>query len=79
VPHVGRDAFTPCHTADVRPALIDDFKDEVVIIIATEAGAECTNLQVCSLVVIYDLPWNPQRIEQCIGRWHRISGNDTAS
>jgi adenine-specific DNA-methyltransferase len=39
--------------------------------IATEAGAEGINLQFCSLVVNYDLPWNPQRVEQRIGRCHR--------
>ncbi len=39
--------------------------------IATEAGAEGINLQFCALVVNYDLPWNPQRIEQRIGRCHR--------
>jgi adenine-specific DNA-methyltransferase len=42
-----------------------------MIMIATEAGAEGINLQFCSLVVNYDLPWNPQRIEQRIGRCHR--------
>ena len=41
------------------------------IMIATEAGAEGINLQFCSLVINYDLPWNPQRIEQRIGRCHR--------
>lgn len=39
--------------------------------LATEAAAEGVNLQFCSLVVNYDLPWNPQRIEQRIGRCHR--------
>jgi hypothetical protein len=39
--------------------------------IATEAGAEGINLQFCSMVINYDLPWNPQRIEQRIGRCHR--------
>jgi SNF2 family DNA or RNA helicase len=39
--------------------------------IATEAGAEGINLQFCSLIINYDLPWNPQRIEQRIGRCHR--------
>ena len=39
--------------------------------IATEAAAEGVNLQFCSLVINYDLPWNPQRIEQRIGRCHR--------
>src|SRR5512135_3009284 len=42
-----------------------------MIMIATEAAAEGINLQFCSLVVNYDLPWNPQRIEQRIGRCHR--------
>src|SRR5690606_13793430 len=36
-----------------------------------EAGAEGINLQFCSLVINYDLPWNPQRVEQRIGRCHR--------
>lgn len=39
--------------------------------IATEAAAEGINLQFCSLIVNYDMPWNPQRIEQRIGRCHR--------
>src|SRR6476660_10516606 len=39
--------------------------------IATEAASEGVNLQFCSLVMNYDLPWNPQRIEQRIGRCHR--------
>ena len=39
--------------------------------IATESGAEGINLQFCSLLVNYDLPWNPQRVEQRIGRCHR--------
>jgi len=39
--------------------------------IATEAASEGINLQFCSLVVNYDLPWNPQRVEQRIGRCHR--------
>ncbi len=56
---------------DVRAALIDHFRDEAQILIATEAAAEGINLQFCSLVVNYDLPWNPQRIEQRIGRCHR--------
>jgi superfamily II DNA or RNA helicase len=58
-------------TADTRAALVDYFKDEAQIMIATEAAAEGVNLQFCSLVVNYDLPWNPQRIEQRIGRCHR--------
>lgn len=57
--------------ADKRVALVERFRDEAEIMIATEAAAEGLNLQFCSLVVNYDLPWNPQRIEQRIGRCHR--------
>jgi adenine-specific DNA-methyltransferase len=55
----------------MRSAIVDYFRDQGQIMIATEAGAEGINLQFCSLVVNYDLPWNPQRIEQRIGRCHR--------
>lgn len=56
---------------DTRTALIEYFRDDASIMIATEAAAEGVNLQFCSLVINYDLPWNPQRIEQRIGRCHR--------
>lgn len=59
------------HAVDVRTALIEHFRDEGSILLATEAAAEGINLQFCSLVINYDLPWNPQRIEQRIGRCHR--------
>src|SRR5690606_5400303 len=53
-------------------ALVDAFKsDQYDIMIATEAAAEGINLQFCSMIVNYDLPWNPQRVEQRIGRCHR--------
>lgn len=58
-------------TADKRLALVDYFRDKAEIMIATEAAAEGVNLQFCSLIVNYDLPWNPQRVEQRIGRCHR--------
>jgi adenine-specific DNA-methyltransferase len=69
--HRGTDRVTGSRTADMRSALVDYFREEGQIMIATEAGAEGINLQFCSLVVNYDLPWNPQRIEQRIGRCHR--------
>ncbi len=69
--HQGTDRISGSKTADMRSALVDYFRDEGRIMIATEAGAEGINLQFCSLVVNYDLPWNPQRIEQRIGRCHR--------
>lgn len=69
--HTGTDRVTGSRTADMRSALVDYFRDEGRLMIATEAGAEGINLQFCSLVINYDLPWNPQRIEQRIGRCHR--------
>ena len=67
----GSDRVSGSRTADIRQALVDCFRDEAKVMIATEAAAEGINLQFCSLVVNYDLPWNPQRIEQRIGRCHR--------
>jgi hypothetical protein len=69
--HQGSDRVTGSRSADMRSALVDYFREQGRIMIATEAGAEGINLQFCSLVVNYDLPWNPQRIEQRIGRCHR--------
>ncbi|MEC5422269.1 SNF2-related protein [Virgibacillus sp. C22-A2] len=47
------------------------FKDHVQVLIATEAGGEGINLQFCNHMINYDLPWNPMRLEQRIGRIHR--------
>lgn len=69
--HKGTDKVTGSPSADKRAAIIDYFRNNATIMIATEAAAEGVNLQFCSLVVNYDLPWNPQRIEQRIGRCHR--------
>ena len=67
----GSSKITGSATADKRAALVEYFRDHATIMIATEAAAEGINLQFCSLVVNYDMPWNPQRIEQRIGRCHR--------
>ncbi len=69
--HQGTDKVTGSRSADMRSAIVDYFRNKGRILIATEAGAEGINLQFCSLVVNFDLPWNPQRIEQRIGRCHR--------
>lgn len=69
--HQGTDRVTGSRTADTRAALVEHFRDEAIIFLATEAAAEGINLQFCALVVNYDMPWNPQRIEQRIGRCHR--------
>lgn len=55
----------------VRAALVHEFRTRTQIFVATEAGAKGLNLQFCNCLVNYDLPWNPQRIEQRIGRVHR--------
>lgn len=62
---------TGSRAVDMRTALVEHFRDHAEIMLATEAAAEGVNMQFCSLVVNYDLPWNPQRIEQRIGRCHR--------
>ena len=67
----GSDKVTGSRAVNVRTALLEHFRDHASILIATEAAAEGLNLQFCSLVINYDLPWNPQRIEQRIGRCHR--------
>lgn len=69
----GSDVITGIESADRRKALIDKFKeDDMEIMVATEAASEGINLQFCSLLINYDLPWNPQRVEQRIGRVHRM-------
>jgi hypothetical protein len=67
----GSDKVTGSRAVNMRTALIEHFRDHASVLIATEAAAEGLNLQFCSLVINYDLPWNPQRIEQRIGRCHR--------
>lgn len=69
--NAGSGRATGSRAVDIRTALIEHFRDHADILIATEAAAEGVNLQFCSLVINYDLPWNPQRIEQRIGRCHR--------
>ncbi len=59
-------------SADMKAAIVEAFKSpDKSILIATESGAEGINLQFCSLLINFDLPWNPQRVEQRIGRCHR--------
>lgn len=61
----------PSASVAVRLALVHEFRRRSTVMIASEAGAKGLNLQFCDTVVNYDLPWNPQRIEQRIGRCHR--------
>lgn len=69
--HGGDGAISGSRQADMKAAVVEEFRDRASILIGTEAAAEGINLQFCSLLVNYDLPWNPQRIEQRIGRCHR--------
>ena len=85
--HQGSSRISGSKSADMKAALVDKFREDDVqdeqvlqrqepraaanIMICTEAGAEGINLQFCSLIINYDLPWNPQRVEQRIGRVHR--------
>tara|TARA_R110002049_G_scaffold199351_1_gene369459 strand:- start:11952 stop:14837 length:2886 start_codon:yes stop_codon:yes gene_type:complete len=70
--HKGTDKVSGSRAADIKQALVEAFKsDEKTIFISTESGAEGINLQFSSLLVNFDLPWNPQRVEQRIGRCHR--------
>ncbi len=70
--HRGTDAISGSKSADMKAAIVEAFKsDGKTILVSTESGAEGINLQFCSLIVNFDLPWNPQRVEQRIGRCHR--------
>ncbi len=59
-----------------KDACIEKFRNENQILISTESGGEGRNLQFCKVLVNYDLPWNPMRIEQRIGRIHRLGQTD---
>ncbi len=69
--NAGSDVISGSKSADMKQALVDAFRNDATIMIATESGAEGINLQFCNMIINYDLPWNPQRIEQRIGRCHR--------
>jgi superfamily II DNA or RNA helicase len=69
--HKDAGSMSGSKTADTKAAIVEKFRTDGVILIATESGGEGINLQFCSLLINYDLPWNPQRVEQRIGRCHR--------
>jgi adenine-specific DNA-methyltransferase len=69
--HGESERVTGSKAVDIKAALVDRFREQATILLATEAAAEGVNLQFCSLIINYDLPWNPQRVEQRIGRCHR--------
>lgn len=56
---------------EFRHAMVDYFQKKGKIFISTDTGSEGLNLQFCNIIINYDLPWNPMKIEQRIGRCHR--------
>jgi superfamily II DNA or RNA helicase len=56
---------------DARIRAEHEFRERAQVMVSTEAGGEGINLQFCSLMVNYDIPWNPNRLEQRMGRIHR--------
>lgn len=58
-------------SVEYKHAIVDYFENNAKILIVTDAGSEGLNLQFCNTIINYDLPWNPQKIEQRIGRCHR--------
>ena len=75
--HLKRWGFTTCvihggMNPHERKKAQEKFRTESQICVATEAAGEGINLQFCHLMINYDLPWNPARIEQRMGRIHRI-------
>lgn len=59
-----------------KRAAIERFEHDARIMISTDAGSEGQNLQFCSKLINYDLPWNPMKVEQRIGRVHRLGQED---
>jgi len=64
--------FKGALTAREKNAAIEQFRNEAPVLVSTESGGEGRNLQFCNTMINFDLPWNPMRIEQRIGRLHRI-------
>jgi SNF2 family DNA or RNA helicase len=68
-PHV---SFASGMTSSEKDAAVAALQGEVPILLATEVGGEGRNLQCANTIVNFDLPWNPMKLEQRIGRLHRI-------
>ncbi len=69
IPHT---CFRGSMSLKAKDAAIDSFRESVPVMLASETGGEGRNLQFANTIVNYDLPWNPMKIEQRIGRLHRI-------
>ena len=69
---IAHTCFRGSMTLKAKDAAIEDFRESVPVMLASETGGEGRNLQFANTIVNYDLPWNPMKIEQRIGRLHRI-------
>ena len=69
---IANEIFHGEQTWQEKEDALDRFKSAVPFLVSTEAGGEGRNLQFAHIVVNYDLPWNPMRVEQRIGRVHRL-------
>lgn len=65
-------AFHGGHSSEEKEQIVENFENEGGVLVSTDAMSEGRNLQFCNIMVNYDLPWNPMRVEQRIGRIHRI-------
>ena len=63
--------YVGSRNVELKNAIVEAFRDEYKILLVTDSGSEGLNLQFCDTIINYDLPWNPQKIEQRIGRCHR--------
>lgn len=63
--------YSGSRNVEIKNAIVEAFRDEYKILLVTDSGSEGLNLQFCNTIINYDLPWNPQKIEQRIGRCHR--------
>lgn len=63
--------YVGSRNVELKNAIVEAFRDEYKILLVTDSGSEGLNIQFCSTIINYDLPWNPQKIEQRIGRCHR--------
>ncbi len=64
--------FSGSLTLEEKEEALKRFREDAQVLVSTEAGSEGKNLQFCNILVNYDMPWNPMRVEQRIGRIHRI-------
>ena len=64
--------YTGRETSAQKDAAVEAFRERVPVLLCSESGGEGRNLQFANTLINFDLPWNPQRIEQRVGRIHRI-------